>query len=60
MAVIVYLTASNVGQLRYKGKVIALFTCILVRNKNLAITNRSRVSCAHNTSRAFMGLNITP
>jgi len=23
-------------------------------NKNLAIANRSRVSCAHNTSRAFM------
>ena len=29
-------------------------------NKNLAIANRSRVSFAHNTSRAFMGLNITP
>ena len=29
-------------------------------NKNLAITNRSRVSCAHNTLRAFIGLNITP
>ena len=29
-------------------------------NKNLAIANRSRVSCAHNTSRAFIGLNITP
>jgi len=28
-------------------------------NKNLAIANRSRVSCAHNTSRAFIGL-ITP
>ena len=27
-------------------------------NKNLAIANRSRVSCAHNTSRAFIGLNI--
>jgi len=26
-------------------------------NKNLAIANRSRVSCAHNTSRASM---ITP
>jgi len=25
-------------------------------NKNLAIADRSRVSCAHNTSRAFMGL----
>jgi len=29
-------------------------------NKNLAIANRSRVSCAHNTSIAFIGLNITP
>jgi len=29
-------------------------------NKNLAIANRSRVSCAHNTSRAVIGLNITP
>jgi len=29
-------------------------------NKNLAIANRSRVSCAHNTLMAFIGLNITP
>jgi len=29
-------------------------------NKNLAVANRSRVSCAHNTLRAFIGLNITP
>jgi len=29
-------------------------------NKNLAIANRSRVSCAHNTPRASIGLNITP
>jgi len=29
-------------------------------NKNLAIANSSRVSGAHNTSRAFIGLNITP
>ena len=29
------------------------------RNKNLAIASRSRVSCAHNTSRTFIGL-ITP
>jgi len=29
-------------------------------NKNLAIANRSRISCAHNTSRAFIGLNIRP
>ena len=32
----------------------------IVINKNLAIANRSRVSCAHNTLRAFIGLNITP
>jgi len=29
-------------------------------NKNLAIVNRSRVSSAHNTSRAVIGLNIAP
>ena len=29
-------------------------------NKNLAIANKSRVSCTHNTSRAVIGLNITP
>ena len=29
-------------------------------NKNLAIVKKSRVNCAHNTSRAFIGLNITP
>jgi len=28
--------------------------------KNLAIANRSCISCAHNTLRAFIGLNITP
>jgi len=28
-------------------------------NKNLAIANRSHVSCAHKTLRAFIGLNIT-
>jgi len=27
-----------------------------IENKNLAIANRSRVSCAHNTSRASIGL----
>ena len=31
-----------------------------IANKNLAIANRSRVNCTHNTSRAFVGLNITP
>jgi len=31
-----------------------------IANKNLPIANRSRVSCAHNTSRAFIGRNITP
>ena len=29
-------------------------------NKNLAIANRSRVSCAHNMLRASIGINITP
>ena len=29
-------------------------------NKNLAIANRSRVSFAHNTLRASIGINITP
>jgi len=29
-------------------------------DKNLAIANRSRVSCAHTTLMAFVGLNITP
>ena len=38
-----------------------LFRCYSVKyyNKNLAIANRARVSCAHNTSRASIGL-ITP
>jgi len=29
------------------------------KNKNLAITNRSLVSCAHNTSRAFIGIALS-
>ena len=29
-------------------------------NKNLAIANRSHVSCTHNTLRASIGINITP
>ena len=29
-------------------------------DKNLAIANKSRVSCAHNTLRASIGINITP
>jgi len=33
--------------------------CKNTEYKNLAIANRSRVSCAHNTSKAFIGL-ITP
>ena len=33
--------------------------CKIKTNKNLAIANRSRVSCAYNTSRASIGL-ITP
>jgi len=32
---------------------------ILSCNKNLAIANRSRVGCTHNTLRASIGLNIT-
>jgi len=32
----------------------------IIRNKNLAIANRSRVSCAHNTLRVSIGINITP
>jgi len=31
-----------------------------MRYKNLAKASRSRVSCAHNTLRASIGLNITP
>jgi len=29
-------------------------------NNNLAIANRSRVNCTHNTLRASIGINITP
>jgi len=29
-------------------------------NKNLAIAKRSRVSCAHNTLRASIDINISP
>jgi len=32
----------------------------VIMYKNLAIANRSRVSCAHNTLRSFIGTNITP
>jgi len=32
----------------------------LIVNKNLAVANRSRVNCAHNTLWASVGLNITP
>jgi len=39
---------------------VEILPCRLVRNKNLAIANRSRVSCAHNTLRAAIGINITP
>jgi len=35
-------------------------TSVTIVNKNLAIANRSQASCAYNTSRAFIGLNITP
>jgi len=39
---------------------ILTYVPILSYNKNLAIANRSRVSCAHNTLKASIGLNITP
>jgi len=32
----------------------------LKSNENLAVANRSPVSCAHNTLRASVSLNITP
>jgi len=34
--------------------------CHILVNKNLAIANRSRISCAHKTLRASTCLNITP
>jgi len=47
--------------------IFVYFRCMWLRdldtpysNKNLVIANRSRVSCAHNTLKASMGLNITP
>ena len=42
---------------------IAINISVLTRDKNdknLAIANSSRVSCAHNTLRASIGINITP
>ena len=33
--------------------------CSNILYKNLAIANRSRVSCAHNTLRASISINIT-
>ena len=39
---------------------VGISPCRLVWNKNLAIANRSRVSCAHNALRASIGINITP
>jgi len=35
---------------------IVLLVPKLKKNKNLAIANKSRVSCAHNTSKASIGL----
>jgi len=37
-----------------------LFETQCIFNKNLAIANRSRVSCAHNTLKTSIVLNITP
>jgi len=41
-------------------RVQLILQCAAVIYKYLAIANRSRVSCAHNTLRVFIGLNITP
>jgi len=37
-------------------KKLLQFTAYTCLDKNLAIANRSRVSCVHNTSRAIIGL----
>ena len=36
-----------------------LHKCNTIQYKNLGFANRSRVSCAHNTLRASIGINIT-
>jgi len=41
-----------------QDRAIVAMECEL--NKNLAMANRSRVSYAHNTLRASIGINITP
>jgi len=46
----------GVGMCLYVQLVLTNKQC----NKNLAIANRSRVSCADNALRASIGLNITP
>jgi len=51
------LRLSLVGFKRGGGQILG-FSIDL--HKNLAIANRSRVSCAHNTLSASIGLNITP
>ena len=58
-----------IGNIKAKqGCVMGVGMCLYVQlvltnkqcNKNLAIANRSRVSCADNALRASIGLNITP
>jgi len=39
---------------------VSLNLLLMCKNKNLAIVNRSRVSCAHSALRASIGINITP
>jgi len=54
----------SLGAVSYSSDVVTIAVSVAVSeifsvNKNLAIANRSRVSCAHNTLRASIGLNIT-
>ena len=52
-------TSSRVCQKMSQSTSCIWMCCAAIWYKNLAIANRSRVSGAHNTSRAFIGLNIT-
>jgi len=62
-----WLHPSTRVMIQHRWCVLVVFDCVscsvamllYLLNKSLAIANRSRVSCAHNTSRAFIGL-ITP
>jgi len=44
----------------YGANTSYILQSLLAKDKNLAIANRSRFSCTHNTLRASIGLNITP